>query len=1730
MIIGGYLFLFTLSCFALTFVFGGNVACPNGWLTYKDSCYKRFTTPKPWFEARARCWAQGALAVVINNPDEWNFVQSILTNEIWWLGSHSYNLWWNSKPSPRWFWDDHSPTPVGKTYWKPGSPNETPDRNCLIKNAAAEWEGASCDNPYKYICERNRNYVYTMKPRGRTMQTLACPKDQVIKLVTWRVGPDWTLPNVNFRCPFLNMAFDRQYTRPYPIYDSAVAACDGKRACRFDFKASYGWVTCEKYSITSYLVYSCQHPVTCPQRKGKEWPDKWHNRNGMCYGSHRGKKYLTSFDIAEEKCQSYSQFGHVTAISTPEEAQWLRKEHILNGNMDRLGVRYDTKLNQWMTMYGKTAWLDVRFDSPSASSCIFVKHNVNVVWMSMNCWTESEFICKIPDLACTQAMGMEDMTIADTALSGSSTDVTHPPVYGRLNKQNSAWCGDVGTFMQIDFSDVVKVNGIQTQGYKNRFVTSFEVMSSEDSNQWETVYQKDAGKLFPGNKNGDATITLFFDNVIKARYIRVYIRSAASAGACMRIELLGCIVDGGWGTWSEWSKCSKTCGDGVSVRKRQCNNPVPRYGGKPCEGQEKQMKPCFEAHCPVDGSWSCWGGWGQCSSRCGAGTRVRQRQCDDPAPAHGGLRCHDNSTELEPCIGDCKYNVNSNATVTPADEYLGCFEALPSTQSSNSFRIVKASSLAECLRMCMTYDIYCVGASFSSRNNDCFLLKLRKENDPGYKYSFQMRQTEVYFVYMNGLMPSVGNNAKVYFNADSGMTPDECRMKCINVTSFECSGFVSRLGNCALFEIPSRYRSSSSDVLYIRRCHGQATDMWRVVNKALQNSQTAIDFSTLNLFNLPLPKELFKTAKYITKLKFSNNSQLTVPPNGFFDDLENLQELEISSDRIWGFPSRLFSSLKNLNNLTLNTRVKKISYRLISHLPLQRFRTNAKIRFDEKTPRGRDSCMSKNCYSTCGEAKYLDAIRDGDTIIIRRSFIDLNELNKYSSDSALKKIRIFSISTQLTTVINVHYDLEIVTRYFNMGKNGAFRFNYGWLNTKVLKGCTASYVKSPCGSVGIMAVYYEERNASFTLYSQDIQAPFVCDLVEHLGVPVPAPDASHLNLAIYCARKIADSDSNEHTIAVDLLEYIGAVSSKEAAKNAGYVIGDEITALSQQARQIALDWRMTTESGFHKIPPLSTKAYNQWLGMVLSMIQTYDAEMRHIEDASERDSDRLLSASMLVDKANMSMTNEEKTLQNDIIRMRVSLKSMNAMYAEYQNAQKACSAAQKTFYMFLKKEGIVSSITAAIKFVGGVAGIVTGKNLDFGKVVSHLTDVGKAVKDVTLLIYRIKKLFATSDLLMNSIGSTSISLDVDLNTIQEAAELNVKVVQWQILRNMADNYLDTPKVQAINSYERYKKALIDVTLWGEALTKETITHARTWQAVLSRRQSFKLLQAYNAKLQKVYKESTKQKKITDELLLETRLQSYKYTQMAYDVLSLYCQSNFYFYFRQCSPDVRPSIGDTLTTTAVKINTAMTKEFDRVALQCQSKPIKFHISLSDINPGDDCTENECPVSHLKKSRQLFFNVDLGHREFTGYERIRVVEMRVFLDGVNSSSNLVRVSLASPGHFEDRYRGKNYSFATTPRKTSFAYLLDTGTIKEHACMYGYAANLFAELPPFTQWKLEVPTDTNPGLDLRGVKRIEIFFLTYATNTADCDYNALGLKSFTVWDDLGNRPISPECNRSF
>jgi hypothetical protein len=61
-------------------------------------------------------------------------------------------------------------------------------------------------------------------------------------------------------------------------------------------------------------------------------------------------------------------------------------------------------------------------------------------------------------------------------------------------------------------------------------------------------------------------------------------------------SLFSAPIDGEWGEWRPWT-CSVTCGTGIDMRTRLCDNPAPTDGGMDCIGSSSETRVCVLPPC-----------------------------------------------------------------------------------------------------------------------------------------------------------------------------------------------------------------------------------------------------------------------------------------------------------------------------------------------------------------------------------------------------------------------------------------------------------------------------------------------------------------------------------------------------------------------------------------------------------------------------------------------------------------------------------------------------------------------------------------------------------------------------------------------------------------------------------------------------------------------------------------------------------------------------------------------------------------------------------------------------------------------------------------------------------------------------------------------------------------------------------------------------------------------------
>ena len=99
------------------------------------------------------------------------------------------------------------------------------------------------------------------------------------------------------------------------------------------------------------------------------------------------------------------------------------------------------------------------------------------------------------------------------------------------------------------------------------------------------------------------------------------------------------VVDGNFTPWSNWSQCSKSCGGGQRKRTRSCSNPPPSRCGKTCVGDNEEVANCNTQACPgKDDVLRNWQGFNPCKYAM-FGSLDHEALCSSPVLSRQHHKC-----------------------------------------------------------------------------------------------------------------------------------------------------------------------------------------------------------------------------------------------------------------------------------------------------------------------------------------------------------------------------------------------------------------------------------------------------------------------------------------------------------------------------------------------------------------------------------------------------------------------------------------------------------------------------------------------------------------------------------------------------------------------------------------------------------------------------------------------------------------------------------------------------------------------------------------------------------------------------------------------------------------------------------------------------------------------------------------------------------------------------------
>ncbi|XP_041662299.1 CD209 antigen-like protein A [Cheilinus undulatus] len=128
--------------------------CPAGWKMFQCSCYFFSTHKNTWNECRKDCQDKDADLVIINSPEEEEFLTNNIKGSTW-IGLS------DQEKEGTWKWTDG--TQLTMAYWWRGQPDngggnpQYGEEDCChfaTYKKEAKWNDLRCDTPLLWVCEK----------------------------------------------------------------------------------------------------------------------------------------------------------------------------------------------------------------------------------------------------------------------------------------------------------------------------------------------------------------------------------------------------------------------------------------------------------------------------------------------------------------------------------------------------------------------------------------------------------------------------------------------------------------------------------------------------------------------------------------------------------------------------------------------------------------------------------------------------------------------------------------------------------------------------------------------------------------------------------------------------------------------------------------------------------------------------------------------------------------------------------------------------------------------------------------------------------------------------------------------------------------------------------------------------------------------------------------------------------------------------------------------------------------------------------------------------------------------------------------------------------------------------------------------------------------------------------------------------------------------------------------
>lgn len=424
--------------------------------------------------------------------------------------------------------------------------------------------------------------------------------------------------------------------------------------------------------------------------------------------------------------------------------------------------------------------------------------------------------------------------------------------------------------------------------------------------------------------------------------------------------------------------------------------------------------------------------------------------------------------------------------------------------------------------------------------------------------------------------------------------------------------------------------------------------------------------------------------------------------------------------------------------------------------------------------------------------------------------------------------------------------------------------------------------------------------------------------------------------------------------------------------------------------------------------------------------------------------------------------------------------------------------------------GDEAAAPAAAKGAVNAVDAVAGAASSGAKVAKLAEDLAKTMKELKKLVEVLKQVYdlakavkAVADNI--SSAKSKIGIIQEMQDTTNGADLSA-ADGWTVFQIKANNIMEDPIELEIGYAKEYKEAMDILVVYGQSLAAAQLAVIKASQDVASLYFQLHYTQEKQANLQKLVDRLQVGEKTTLALMQQFYQKYLNSKSLLFSALKSYQDS--FFYWALADSKIQPKIIDSVDD----LNSGI-QDIVKIAMDNAS-------ALERFNPPPQKMENmtfeitdEAILKNLRETGESSWILPLSDQEFMGLERVRLDDIRVWLEGAEfkNKEQSVFMTITNTGNYLDRYKNLGYQFNSKGLTRVFKYEVSNsntnakwafkngtfGIVKIDGKVDDEVKYAYFRPTPFSEWKISVKSN-NDGVDFSKVTQITMYFEGSAIGT--------------------------------